>query len=69
MAQVPHWCREDLARYLAAGAEVVIGPQREVAEAPVFAIEVAGTDFWVGCRSTADEATALAVELGLRVRR
>lgn len=66
--QVPPWCRADMVKYLSAGAEVVVGPQREVAEAPAFAIEVFGTDFWIGCRATADEARALAVELGLRVR-
>lgn len=66
--QVPPWCRDDMAKYLSAGAEVVVGPQREVAEAPAFAVEVVGTDFWIGCRATAEEARALAVELGLHVR-
>lgn len=66
--QVPPWCREDMAKYLSVSAEVVIGSQREVAEAPAFAIEVVGTDFWIGCRSTAEEARALADDLGLRVR-
>jgi len=49
-----------MAKYLAAAAEV--------AEAPAFAIEVVGTDLWIGCCSTADEAQELAVELVLHVR-
>jgi len=67
--QVPPWCRDDMTKYLSAGAEVVVVPQRQVAEAPAFAIEVADTDFWIGCCSTAEEAGTLATELGLRVHR
>lgn len=66
--QVPRWCRDGMAKYLSAGAEVIVCPQREVPDAPAFAIEVAGTDFWIGCRSTVEEARTLAADLGLRVR-
>ncbi len=65
--QVPFKCRYDMTKYLEAGAEVLVVPQREVADAPAFAIAVAGTDFWIGCSATAEEARRLATELGLLV--
>jgi len=58
----------DLAKYLAAGAEVVISQQNDVSEAPPFSIAVDGTDFWVGCCESVDEALSLASSLGLRVK-
>lgn len=59
--------RPALAEFLASGVEVVIGRQHEVPEAPPFAITVHGTEFWIGCCASADEASALAESLGLRV--
>lgn len=59
--------RADMARYLEAGADVVIQAQDEVPEVPPYAIVVAGTDFWIDCCATAEEASAFAAALGLRV--
>lgn len=60
-------CRVEMAQYLAAGADVVIGLQNEVGEAPPYAITVKGTNFWVDCFRTVADAAAAARRLGLKV--
>ncbi|MBK1902007.1 MULTISPECIES: hypothetical protein [Burkholderia] len=60
-------CHEEMARYLAGGAKVVIGRQTDVSEAPPFAITVTGTDFWIDCCNTEAEAVQLCESLGLTV--
>ena len=65
---MPSYARADLAKHLPAGVNVVIGSQNEVPEAPQFSIAVEGTDFWIGCSGSVDEAAALALSLGLRVK-
>lgn len=60
-------CHEEMARYLATGAKVVIGRQNDVPEAPPFAITVSGTDFWIDCCNTEAEAVHLCESLGLTV--
>lgn len=49
-------CRTEMAQYLAGGAEVVIGLQHEVGEAPPYSITVAGTNFWIDCCGSEAEA-------------
>jgi hypothetical protein len=56
---------DEMAHYLAAGANVVIEHQNEVGDALPFSITVAGTNFWVN--TTIEEARTLASGLGLRV--
>ncbi|MDN7577029.1 hypothetical protein E2P84_40880 [Burkholderia cepacia] len=60
-------CHEEMARYLADGAKVVIGRQTDVSEAPPIAITVCGTDFWIDCCDTETEAVQLCESLGLTV--
>jgi hypothetical protein len=61
-------CRAEMSLYLAGGAEVVVGRQREVGEAPPYSITVAGTNFWIDCCATEPEAHARARALGLRAQ-
>lgn len=58
---------EEMAPYLAAGAEVVVYRHNEVPDVPPFAIAVAGTAFWIDCCDTEEEAVTLARSLGLKV--
>jgi hypothetical protein len=58
-----------MAQYLADGADVVVYPQDVCREAPPFAIGVVGTDFWIDCCNTREEAVTLAGSLGLKVGR
>lgn len=61
--------KAQMERYLAAGVEVVIGPQNECGpDVPPIAIAVA-TDqsFWIDCCDTVELAHDRAVALGLRV--
>jgi|GEM_PF-3794888 len=62
-------CRAQMANYLAAGVDVVIGPQTECGpDVPPIAIAVASDQaFWIDCCETADAAKSRAQELGLRV--
>ncbi|MFK4705548.1 hypothetical protein ABIC83_002387 [Roseateles asaccharophilus] len=60
-------CRKEMAAYLAAGARVVIEPQREVPEAAPFAIVVERTDFWIDCCPSVEEARELCRRIGLVV--
>ena len=60
-------CRNEMAAYLAAGAEVVVQPQTEVGEAGAFAIKVVHSDFWIDCCDTVEHAHARARDLGLCV--
>jgi hypothetical protein len=66
VAKVYPECRNEMASYLASGAQVVIYRQDECGDdVPPYAIAVAGTDFWVDCCDTPQEAMALARSLGL----
>ncbi|CAG9252074.1 conserved hypothetical protein [Paraburkholderia unamae] len=68
VAKVYPECRGEMAHYLSCGPEVVIYRQNECGDdVPPYAIAVAGTDFWVDCCDTSDEAVALARSLGLTV--
>lgn len=67
VAKVFPECRVDMARFLAAGAEVAIGLQDEVGDAPPYAIAVKGTDFWIDCHPSVERAVAAAQALGLKV--
>jgi len=59
-----------MASYLASGAQVVIYRQHEcVDDVPPYAIAVAGTDFWIDCCGTREEAAVLARSLGLTLTR
>lgn len=55
--------------YLAAGVEVVVGPQTECgSDVPPIAIAVASDQsFWIDCCETVEAAKARAQALGLRV--
>jgi hypothetical protein len=64
----PGQVRSDMAMYLAAGAEVVIGRQTELPEVAAFSVMVDGTDFWICCCESIAEASELAQHLGLRVK-
>lgn len=62
-------CKAQMSRYLAAGVEVVIGPQTECGpDVPPFAIAVASDQaFWIDCCETVEAAKDRAQELGLIV--
>lgn len=60
-------CRQEMAAYLAASARVVIEPQREVPNAPPFAIVVEHTDFWFDCCPSPEVARNLCSQIGLVV--
>lgn len=61
--------KAQMERYLAAGVEVVIGPQSECGpDVPPIAIAVAADQsFWIDCCDTKELAHDRAVALGLRV--
>lgn len=67
VAKVYPECKAEMARYLSSGAQVVICLQDECGDVPPYAIKVAGTDFWVDCCATPEEAATLARSLGLTV--
>ncbi|MCI3206431.1 MULTISPECIES: hypothetical protein [Pandoraea] len=67
VAKVFPECREDMAKYLISGAEVLVVQQDEVHQALPQAIVVIGTAFWVDCCDTRAEAVNLAESLGLVV--
>ena len=62
-------CKAQMANYLAAGVEVVVGPQNECGpDVPPIAISVASDQaFWIDCCETVEAAKARAHGLGLRV--
>ena len=62
-------CKSQMANYLAAGVEVLVGPQTECGpDAPPIAIAVASDPaFWIDCCETVEAAKARAQSLGLRV--
>ena len=62
-------CKSQMSDYLAAGVEVVIGPQTECGpDVPPIAIAVAADQsFWIDCCDSEKLARARAKELGLRV--
>ncbi|ENZ78068.1 MULTISPECIES: hypothetical protein [Ralstonia] len=77
-AQLAHLARVELrsrqaggemAQYLAEGADVVVYRQDECREAPPFAIGVVGTDFWIDCCDSREEAFTVAESLGLKVKK
>ena len=61
--------REQMAKYLKAGAEVVIARQQECGpDVPPFCIAVAADQsFWIDCSNSKEEAVARAEALGLVV--
>lgn len=61
--------REQMAKYLVAGVDVLVGPQNECgADVPPIAIAVASDqEFWIDCCATVQLAKARAKALGLRV--
>lgn len=69
VASVYPECRDQMARYLQQGAEVVIGLQTECGpDVPPIAIAVAADrSFWIDCCETIELARARAKALGLRV--
>ncbi|WP_432263503.1 hypothetical protein [Cupriavidus sp. TMH.W2] len=69
VAQVHPECRVEMAEYLSAGTDVVIGRQNDCgSDVPAYAIAVAARqDFWIDCCDTPEEAKALARSLGLTV--
>ncbi len=62
-------CRTEMAEYLEAGVDVVIGLQNECGpDVPPIAIAVAHDQaFWIDCCDTLEAANARALALGLRV--
>jgi hypothetical protein len=62
-------CRSEMALFLEAGVDVVIGKQNACGpDVPPIAIAVAVDQaFWVDCCDTVEKAKALATTLGLRV--
>ncbi len=62
-------CKAQMSSYLAAGVEVVIGPQTECGpDVPPIAIAVASDQaFWIDCCETVESAKARAQALGLRL--
>jgi hypothetical protein len=69
VAKVYPECRNEMASYLASGAEVVIYRQDECGDdVPPYAIAVAGTAFWIDCCATPEEAAALSRSLGLTLK-
>lgn len=58
--------RSAMARYLADGVKVDFVQQREVGEAPAYAIYVCSDpDFWIDCCPSVEEAQELSKSLGL----
>lgn len=61
--------RERMAGFLRTGASVIVLHQRELWDAPPFAVApVDAQDFWLGTWHTAEEAAAMAAALGLQVQ-
>lgn len=62
-------CKSQMANYLAAGVDVVVGPQNECgSDVPPIAIAVASDPaFWIDCCETVEAAKDRAHGLGLRV--
>lgn len=62
-------CKAQMAKYLAAGVEVVVGPQNECGPdvAPIAIAVASDQAFWIDCCETVESAKARAHELGLRV--
>lgn len=62
-------CKSQMADYLAAGVNVVVGPQNECGpDVPPIAIAVASDQaFWIDCCETVEAAKDRAHRLGLRV--
>jgi hypothetical protein len=55
-----------IAQYLRTHARVRVVPNKEVPEAPPFALEVAANPgFWLGCFDTAEQAVAVATKVEL----
>jgi hypothetical protein len=68
VAKVFPECRTEMTDFLEAGAGVVIYKQSECgSDVPPYAIAVAGTAFWIDCCETPEDATVLALSLGLKV--
>ena len=62
VAKVFPECRSTMARYLADGVEVDVVRQREVGEAPAYAIYVCSDpDFWIDCCPSFEEAQELSM--------
>lgn len=61
--------RAQMAAFLSAGVEVVVGPQTECGpDVPAIAIAVAADqEFWIDCCETVEAAKAHALALGLCV--
>lgn len=61
--------KAQMAAYLRKGVDVFVVQQNECGpDVPPFAIAVASVpEFWIDCRDTAEEATALAISLGLNI--
>lgn len=63
-------CRAQMAQYLGDGVEVDICVQKEVGEAPPYAIYICSDpEFWVDCCASMEQAQALATSLGLKLAR
>ncbi len=61
-------CKAQMADYLSDGVEVGICRQREVGEAPPYAIYVrADPAFWIDCCESVEQARERAASLGLKV--
>ena len=70
VAKVYPECKREMAHYLSSGAEVVIYRQDACGDdVPPYAIKVAGSDFWIDCCATPEEAAVVARSLGLTVTR
>lgn len=60
--------KKDVADYLRRGVQVQVVPNDEVPEAPPFALDVVeNPSFWIGCFDSKEQATAMALALGLRL--
>jgi|GEM_PF-6513824 len=61
--------RQQMSDYLARGVEVVVFRQHECGDdVPPYAVApMEKRDFWIGCWDTVEQASANAIDLGLRV--
>ncbi|TDG21143.1 hypothetical protein [Paraburkholderia silviterrae] len=68
VAKVYPECRAEMTGYLKGSAQVVIYRQDECGDdVPPYAIRVEGTDFWIDCCATPEDARKRAEMLGLMV--
>lgn len=67
LSKVPEHLRVEMAKHLAAGAQVIVRNQTDVPEVGPWAIEIQGTDFWVDCCDSEEGAREQAQLLGLRL--